>query len=108
MALKPGAVKRLAIARLWHEGNSFSPVITELEQFRQREWQQGVSALAFYRNTATELGAAVAFADKQGDWEVDFLRAAAASPGGPLSEAAFAAIRDEILRAVAKGGYDAL
>ncbi|HYV88193.1 MAG TPA: M81 family metallopeptidase [Candidatus Polarisedimenticolia bacterium] len=108
MVLKPGTVKRLAVARLWHEGNSFSPAITELEQFRQREWQQGESALAFYRNTATELGAAVAFAEKQGGWEVDFLRAAAASPGGPLSDAAFAAIRDEILRGVREGGCDAL
>ena len=91
------ALKRLAIARLWHEGNSFSPVITELEQFHQREWQQGEAALAFYRNTATELGAAVSFAEKQRDWEVDFLRAAGAPPGGPLSDAAFSAIRDEIL-----------
>jgi microcystin degradation protein MlrC len=101
-------VKRLAIARLWHEGNSFSPAITELEQFHQREWQEGQSALAFYRNTATELGAAVTFAEKQRDWEVDFLRAAAASPGGPLSDAAFAAIRDDILGAVRQGGYDAV
>ncbi len=100
-------VKRLAVARLWHEGNSFSPAITELDHFRQREWVSGNAARSFYRNTATELGAVVTFAEKQVDWEVEILRAAAAPPGGPLSEAAFAAIREEILGALADGGYDA-
>ena len=30
--------KRLAIARLSHEGNSFTPVPTDLSAFRHREW----------------------------------------------------------------------
>jgi microcystin degradation protein MlrC len=101
-------VKRLAVARLWHEGNSFSPTITELDHFRQREWASREEARGFYRNTATELGAAVTFADKQLDWEVEFLFAAGAPPAGPLSDAAFAAIREEILGSLADGGYDAL
>jgi microcystin degradation protein MlrC len=101
-------MRRLAVARLWHEGNSFSPVVTELDHFRRREWVTGDAARAFYRNTATELGAAVTFAAKQYDWKVDFLRAAAAPPGGPLSDAAFAAIREEILRALAREHYDAV
>jgi len=42
-------VRRLAVARLWHEGNSFSPAITELEHFRQRESsrQRTISARHF-------------------------------------------------------------
>jgi microcystin degradation protein MlrC len=101
-------VKRLAVARLWHEGNSFSPAITELDQFRQREWVSGDAARSFYRNTATELGAAVTFAEKQSDWEVEFLLAAAAPPGGPLSEGAFAEISQQILGSLADGAYDAV
>jgi len=30
---------RIAVARLWHEGNSFTPVATRLADFRQREWR---------------------------------------------------------------------
>ena len=101
-------MKRLAVARLWHEGNSFSPAITELDHFRQREWVTGDAARDFYRNTATEMGAAVTFADKQVDWEVEFLRAAAAPPGGPLSDATFSMIREDILGSLADGGYDAV
>jgi microcystin degradation protein MlrC len=102
------AMKRLAVARLWHEGNSFSPVPTELAHFRRREWTIGEAAREFYRDTATELGAVVTFAEKQGDWRVEFLRAASAPPSGPLTESAFAAIVEEILAALADGGYDAL
>jgi microcystin degradation protein MlrC len=102
------AVRRLAVARLWHEGNSFSPAITELDQFRQREWVAGDAAHEFYRNTATEMGAAVTFAEKQVDWEVEFLRCAAAPPGGPLSDATCATIHEDILGSLADGGYDAV
>ena len=74
-------MRRLAVARLWHEGNSFSPVPTTLAAFRGREWVSGDAARDFYRGTATEIGAAVAFADANPDWEVTFLRCAAAPPG---------------------------
>jgi microcystin degradation protein MlrC len=102
------ALKRLAVARLWHEGNSFSPLHTHLADFRRREWVIGDTARSFYRDTATELGAVVTFAENQSDWLVDFMRAAAAPPGGPLTEPSFAAIREEILAALADGGHDAV
>ena len=37
---------RIAIARLWHEGNSFTPVLTRLADFQQREWAEGISVPA--------------------------------------------------------------
>ncbi len=46
-------MKRLAVARLWHEGISFCPDATTLDDFRQREWVAGEDALAQYRGTAT-------------------------------------------------------
>src|SRR3546814_20541006 len=88
-------MKRLAVARLWHEGNSFSPVPTPLAAFRGREWVSGDVARDFYRETATEIGAAVAFAEANPDWQVDFLLCAPAPPGGPVVEADFDLIRDE-------------
>ena len=56
-------MKRLAVARLWHEGNSFCPDATTLDDFRQREWVAGEDALDHYRGTATEMGAVVDFLD---------------------------------------------
>ena len=52
-------MRRLAVARLWHEGNSFSPVPTTAASFRAGEWLSGEAAVAFYRGAATEGGANV-------------------------------------------------
>ena len=60
-------MKRLAVARLWHEGDSFCPDATTLDDFRQREWVAGEDALAHYRGTATEMGAVVDFLDGNED-----------------------------------------
>ena len=101
-------VKHLAVARLWHEGNSFSPVPTTLADFRRREWTTGEDARRLYRGTATEMGAAVEFAERRPDWQVTFLRAAAAAPGGPVADADFDAIRAELLAGLAGRPWDAV
>lgn len=101
-------MKRLAVARLWHEGNSFSPVPTTLEQFQNREWVEGEAARDFYRGTNTEIGAAVAFAAANPGWEVVFLRCAAAPPGGPVLDEDFDRIRYEIVRGLRGGRWDAV
>ena len=49
----------LAIARVLHEGNSLSPVLTPLENFVGHEWSIGAAAHAAYRGTDTELGGAI-------------------------------------------------
>jgi microcystin degradation protein MlrC len=101
-------MRRLAIARLWHEGNSFNPLPTGAADFHRREWALGPSAPAAYRGTATEMGAAVAFADAAADWEVDWLRLAAAPPGGPVDQDFLDAVTDEIVEGVARSGADAV
>jgi microcystin degradation protein MlrC len=95
--------RRLAIARLWYEGNSFSPVTTDLAVFQAREWVSGPAAVEFYRGTATEIGAAVAFAEVNPDWDCQFLLCTAAPPGGKVTGKAFAAIHAEILSGLAEG-----
>jgi len=101
-------MKRLAVARLWHEGNSFSPALTRLSEFRQREWVEGKAARAFYDGTATEIGATVEFAGRAKDWQVTWLRCAGAPPGGPLPPEDYAEIRDDILRGLAARHWDAV
>ncbi len=99
-------MKRLAVARLWHEGNSFSPVPTTAESFQASEWLIGDDAQDFYRGAATEGGAAVAFLETQGHWQGEFLRCAAASPAGPLTSGLFEAIRDEIIEGLSGQSWD--
>jgi len=100
--------KKLAVARLWYEGNSFSPVTTGLDVFEAREWAEGEGAIQLYRDTATEIGAAIAFAEAHPDWDFTFLRCAAAPPGGPVTDAAFARIRADILDGLQRQTWDAV
>ena len=100
------APKRLAIARLSHEGNSFSPVLTGQADFARREWVTGEAARAFYRGSRSELGAAVDFLDANPDWVGSFLRCAAAPPGGPVETGLLQAIQDEILEGLKDGTWE--
>ncbi|HVT51216.1 MAG TPA: M81 family metallopeptidase [Dongiaceae bacterium] len=101
-------MKKLAVARLWYEGNSFSPVPTGLPIFEARELVHGEAAKDFYRGTATEIGAAVAFAESNKEWSVEFLLCAAAPPGGPIAPDAFAVIRDTMLEGLGRDRWDAV
>src|SRR5258706_14443277 len=92
----------VAIARCWYEANSFTPCLTRLAQFRQREWVVGDDAVAFYRGTRTELGAAVDFIERSDRWHGRFLRCCGASPGGPVAEEDLQAILAEIVRGVSE------
>lgn len=102
------ARKRLAVARLWHEGNSFTPLPTVLADFERREWFEGNDGLARYRGTGTELGAVVAFAEAHPDWEITVLRCASAPPGGPVEDALYDRIVADILRGLEAGPWDAV
>jgi len=101
-------MRKLGVARLWYEGNSFSPVPTGLHVFQAREFFHGTAAKAFYRGTKTEIGAVVDFAERSRDWSVEFLLCAAAPPGGPMTQDAFAEIRDTILDGLGRDQWDAV
>ncbi|WP_010140743.1 M81 family metallopeptidase [Oceanicola sp. S124] len=98
--------RRIAVARLWHEANSFNPVPTGLEDFRRREWTRGAAALEGARGTATELGGLVRFLDAHPHWQVTVSRCTSAPPLGPVTQAALATIRDEILADLAGQDWD--
>lgn len=99
---------RLAVARFWFEGNAFSPLATTQAEFRAREWTQGPGALAAARGTESELAAVAALADAHPEWQVSVLRCCSANPGGPIDDATFAAIRDEIADAIGGQHWDAV
>lgn len=97
---------RVAAARLWFEGNSFAPEPTPLAAFQGREWLAGPEALARYRGTATEIGALAAFAAARPHWDLTVLRCAAAQPGGPMTDDAFASWLGEVEEHLGKGDFD--
>jgi len=100
-------MQRIAVARLWHEGNSFTPVTTGLADFRNREWCVGEEVPRFYRGTRTEIGAAVDFFQRS-EFEPIWLRCAAAPPGGPVEQADLDAICRDIVDGVRKANADAV
>ena len=97
---------RLAVARLWHEGNSFNPVPVRLAQFQAREWTRGDDAMDLYKGTATELAAVIDFLQSRPDWDGQFLRCTSAPPGGPVAQADLDAICEEILQDLTARRWD--
>jgi microcystin degradation protein MlrC len=91
---------RIAVARLWFEGNRFSPIVTGADAFERLEWRSGAAALGAARGTATELAAVVDAATARPGWRVEALRCASAWPGGPIEEALFERWLDEVLDGV--------
>lgn len=98
--------RRIAVARLWHEANSFNPIPTRLEDFKRREWTKGPEALAGARGTATELGGLTRFLDGQPHWQVSVSRCTSAPPLGPVTSEALTVIREEILADLAGQDWD--
>ncbi|KAA0910459.1 M81 family metallopeptidase [Pusillimonas sp. ANT_WB101] len=104
--------KRLAVARLWFEGNAFSPVPVDLAAFESYEWLIGPQVLEVMRGTATELGAVAKFSDEHPEWEVVVLRCAAALPAGHINAQVFDQLVEEVLDGlrvgIEEGGWDAV
>lgn len=90
---------RLVLARLNHETNTFSPVATRLASFNPL-W--GAAAAAAAKGSPTALGAFHAFATRIGaDIRVPLI--AQANPSGLVDDAAFDAMAQAIVDAVAEG-----
>ncbi len=100
--------RTLAVARIWLEVNSFSPVPTVQADFEGCEWDRGPPVLDRFRGTPTEMGAVAAFADANPDWQVEVFRCAAAQPGGPMDDALFDRFLDELRADLAGGHWDAV
>ncbi|NKE45876.1 M81 family metallopeptidase [Roseomonas frigidaquae] len=94
---------KIAVARLWFEGNSFSPTPTEPEALRSREWVSGAAALERYAGTGTELGGLARFLEARPGWQATVLRCTSAQPGGPLTRAAFEGWLGEVLEGLRAG-----
>lgn len=103
-----GAIRkrRVAVARIWHEANSFNPVATLLSDFQRREWTRGAEALRSGGHTATEIGGLARFVGDRPHWDVTVSRCTSAPPGGPVAADACRAITQEILADLREEEWD--
>lgn len=99
--------RRLAVARFWYEGNSFSPLLADRAAFERREWLKGQEAL---EKTAqeSELRAVIEFRDTRPDWDVEVFRCASASPAGQIDDEIFTAFLEETVADFTGQEFDAI
>lgn len=96
-------MSRVAVAFFYHESHSFSPLRTGLDAFAAEDHHRGEAMLAHYRGTRTELGGFLEVLERLGHEPVPLI-AAAAMPAGPVTAAAHADLREEMLSALAAAG----
>ncbi|MBM3573732.1 MAG: M81 family metallopeptidase, partial [Alphaproteobacteria bacterium] len=93
---------RVVIAKMKHETNTFSPLVTDLARFAARGSYFGNQALEKYGHTKTPFGAFVMLA-RAADAEIDCPVVAEAWPSGPVTADAYGRISAPILEAVRRG-----
>jgi microcystin degradation protein MlrC len=101
-------MKKLAVFRLFHEANSFSPEPCDLATFKSYEWSKGLPAIERYvGSNSEEIGAAIGFA-AENDWSPTYLRFASTWPCGELVPALFEQIADELVADLLADTWDAI
>ena len=99
--------RRLAVARFWYEGNSFSPLLADRAAFERREWLKGQAALDATAKES-ELRAVIEFKEQHPDWDVEVFRCASASPAGQIDDEVFSSFLDETLADLKDQEFDAI
>ena len=97
---------RFLLAMLKHETNTFSPVPTPLQRFRDWGLQEGANVGTFYRGTNHPIAAYLDIASEAGA-EIVTPVAAEAMPSGPVHREAYDYLAGRILDAVRGGAIDA-
>jgi microcystin degradation protein MlrC len=97
---------RFLVAMMKHETNTFSPVPTDLQRFRDWGLHEGEAVVRAYRGTNHPLAAFLDIAAEAGA-EVVTPVAAEAMPSGYVQRAAYDYLTGRILDALGKGRYDA-
>ncbi|MCH8997460.1 MAG: M81 family metallopeptidase [Proteobacteria bacterium] len=96
---------RLLLAMMKHETNTFSPIPTDLQRFRDWGLHEGAAVAAAYAGTNHPLGAYLDLAREAGA-EVVTPIAAEAMPSGPVQKQAYDTITGRVLDALEGGGFD--
>lgn len=97
---------RFLIAMMKHETNTFSPIPTDLQRFRNWGLYEGEAVKRAYAGTNHPLAAFLDIAAEAGAEAVTPI-AAEAMPSGPVQRAAYDYLTGRILDALAEGSFDA-
>ena len=97
---------RFLVAMMKHETNTFSPIPTDLQRFRNWGLYEGEAVSRAYRGTNHPLAAFLDIAAEAGA-EVVTPIAAEAMPSGPVRRETYDYLTGRILDALAKGFFDA-
>jgi len=90
---------KILLAGIWHESNSFSPLLTDLTAFRSFQYGEGSEIAEKFSGTETEIGGILA-ASKSLDFELAPAVYAAAVPAGPVTAETFNHLTKMICAAV--------
>lgn len=108
-----GRPLRIAYGRIFHEGNSYSPLLTEKENFQNFHFFEGSALTELIRGNRhelvdvlkkAELTGFLESADKAGDVECVPLISALAVPSGPISQDCFQWLRDVLMNSIEQAG----
>ncbi len=91
--------KRVLIASIMHETNTFSRMATDLDAFNRRYDHRGEAVPKAFRGTRTEMGAFLDAAESCG-WRLSHPVAAAATPSGTVTAEAWAELSGAVLAAL--------
>jgi len=94
---------RIAIGEVSHETNTFCPALTEVTEFRAREWAHGQEIVARHRSVRSYLGGMLDAAESLGI-EIAPTFATRATPSGTISHHAYEMIRNELLIGLRNAG----
>jgi microcystin degradation protein MlrC len=95
---------RIGIAFFYHESHSFSPMKTEIEQFRNEGYFIGDEIYDAYMGTKTEVGGFLDVLKQEKDVEIVPLLCAAAVPSGVVSTEAYSIIENQMLESIQQAG----
>ena len=95
---------RVAIGALLFEGNTFSPVVTELEAFKNKYLEEGSALISKLRDSNTEMGGAIRTLEHHRVQIVPLL-ATHGGAGGRVSDAASGRLREKMLHSLAAAGH---
>ncbi len=93
---------RLVIAMMKHETNTFSPIVTDWQRYKDWGAYLGENARNAYENTGMPMAAYIDLAKEIGA-EIITPVAAEAMPSGPVTKEAYAIMSDAICAAIAQG-----
>lgn len=94
-------MKKVGVAFFYHESHSFTPMITNIEHFKNEAYLTGQDIIGHYLGTKTEVGGFIDFLQNKEDTvEIVPLLCAAAVPSGIVTKETYKKIEDEMLKVI--------